>query len=96
MAYTIQYGTSKYDVKKVDKKKRQLIVSICLLCVVVLICATFYEQVGEFRRHFLPFLEPNVQDAFRNMAVQVENGMEIKDAASAFCREILFETEDLH
>ena len=92
MGYSIQYGTSKYDVKKMDKKKGRLIFAVCMLCVVVLICAVFSEQISVFRRHVLPFLEPQVQNAFANMAVKIGDGVEFRDAAAAFCREIIFET----
>lgn len=91
MSYSIQYGTSRYDSKIVDKKKRWLVMSICLLCVAVLICAVFSEQISDLRRHILPFFEPQVQAAFEQMAVQIGDGVEFQDAATAFCREILFE-----
>ena len=50
----------------------------------------FPGAAKKVRSVVFPFLEPNVQEAFSSMLEDLDRGEPISDAASVFCREIIF------
>ena len=49
----------------------------------------FPTQLRQARRIIFPFFEPSVKEAFSEMVTQMGEGVRFRDAATAFCREIL-------
>ena len=91
MSYQIEYGSFRYDHKQKTLGKRQLIVGILSLITAVMILLQFPHEIDRLRQTLLPFFEPHVQQAFGNMVARIDEGEKFSDAASAFCREIIFE-----
>ena len=89
MSYTVQYGTSRYD-KVISKKKgKRKWIYLSVIAVVLLLSILFPAKFSVMRKHFLPFFEPEVINAFQEMTLDISEGAGVYDATAAFCREII-------
>lgn len=89
MSYSLRYGACRFDSRPAAKKKKLILLATVLLTAVIAFQVFFPTQMARFRKHALPFLEPNVRQAFGEMTASIEAGESLGDAAAVFCREII-------
>ena len=89
MSYSLRYGVCRYDSRPPSKRKKALTLAFSVLAFVIALQLLFPAQMARLRKHALPFLEPNVRQAFGEMTASIEEGEPFADAAAAFCREII-------
>lgn len=94
MSYKIQYGTSKFDPVSKPKVNLRVCAALGMIVGILLFTVLCPQETSILRRRIFPMFEPKVQEAFGEMAEQISKGTSVSDAAEAFCREILIESEN--
>lgn len=94
MSYSIHYGPA----GTADHLKKKSRLGMVGAAVVILVCAAAFgcalpSQVQQLRQVLFPWAEPAVQEAFEEFREDVRQGESFKEAAAAFCLEILDEAE---
>ena len=89
MAYITNYSLQVKTTKPKTYSRKKLII-IGFLIFAFGLGACFPGAAKKVRSVVFPFLEPNVQEAFSSMLEDLDRGEPISDAASVFCREIIF------
>ena len=95
MSYQISYGAIK-GVRSQAAKPLRLYIGMAVFAAVVFAMLCFPSQMREFRRNALPIFEPEVTHAFSQMLQTIRSGTSVREAATAFCREILIESPIVH
>ena len=95
MSYQISYG-SKKKARSSATRPLPLYIGMAVFTAVALLMLCFPSKMREFRQQALPAFEPEVTQAFSQMLQTIRNGTPVRDAATAFCREILIEAAIIH
>lgn len=91
MSYTTRYGKCRYDTAPKQKRRYGIPMLIAVISILILLHYVFPSQLAQIRKSVLPFLEPEVQQSFSEMAASIRSGTDLEEAAAVFCREILIE-----
>ena len=93
MSYLITYGD-----RPKDRRKPALGVLVVVLFF-VLGCYVSGSGGGErmqrFRRAFLPWTQPQVQDALADFREDMRSGVSFSEAVEVFCRELIHEANPI-
>jgi hypothetical protein len=87
MAYSIGYMPQRNEYRE---KRSKFPLLLLVFFLVFLLSVQIFSQEGAslLRRMFLPVGEETVE-AFSEMVLSVEEGVPLKDAVTAFCREVI-------
>lgn len=91
MSYTTHYGKCRYDTAAKQNRRYGIHMLIAVISILILLHFIFPSQLAQIRKSVLPFLEPEAQQSFSEMAASIRLGTDFKEAAAVFCREILIE-----
>jgi hypothetical protein len=89
MAYSIRYGSCKYDVPKPKVRDWKRYILITAAAAVVMFALLFPHGAAKVRKALFPYFEKNVQEAFGGMVQDIRRGEPFSDASAAFVQEMI-------
>lgn len=92
MSYKITYGSTPSK-NRTNRGGYLRYIPIVILAVILFASMLFPAELRAFRRHALPFLEPEVAAAFSQMLDSIHAGTDIGEACAGFYKEILLEEQ---
>ncbi len=96
MSYSIRYGP---DRPRSAPKKRSYF-GLVGVVLVIMVCAvaigwSIPQQAEQFKQALLPWTRSEVRAAFADLQENVREGQPLQDALTAFCLEIIHDTEPI-